>query len=124
MQFNLSIVLEAAIDSKDPVSSALMKRLLWLGDVDRRDGPATTFPRCDYVVVTEPDCTHMDIREQQVVVYLADSIKAGTGLGVNYRKTGHAYKLIDKYEAFIYEKIDNTIDPVDWQGYVDAVNNK
>jgi hypothetical protein len=123
MQFNQSIVFEAARDSKDPVSSALMDRLLLLGDVDRRDGPAIAFPSCDYVVVTEPVSTHLSIREQQVIVYLADSINAGTGLGANYRKTGQSYKLIDNYQAFIYEKV-SPIDPVDWQDYVDAVNNK
>ena len=123
IQLNQSIVFEAAGDSKDPMSSALMDRLLSLGDVDRRDGPATTFPRCDYVVVTDPVSTHMGIREQQVVAYLADSINAGTGLGVNYRKTGQSYKLIDNYQAFIYEKV-SPIDPVDWQGYVSAVKNK
>jgi hypothetical protein len=124
MQFNQSIVLELAKASKDTMSSALKERFLRLGEVDRRDGPATTFPRCDYVVVTDPVSTTMDIREQQVIVYLADSIKAGAGLGANYRKIGNAYRLIGKYQAFIYEKIGNTIDPVDWQGYVDAVNNK
>jgi len=123
IQLNHSIVLEVARDSKDPMSLTLMGRLLWLGDVDRRDGPGIAFPRCDYVVVTEPVSIHMRIREQQVVVYLADSLKAGTGLGANYCKIGHAYTLIDKYQAFIYEKV-GSIDSIDWQGYVDAVKNK
>ncbi|MGA2224767.1 MAG: hypothetical protein ABSH41_10030 [Syntrophobacteraceae bacterium] len=123
MQFNQSIVFEVARNSKDPMSSALMDRFLWLGDVDRRDGPAIAFPSCDYVVITEPVSTHLSIREQQVIVYLADSIKAGTGLGANYRKTGHPYSLMDKCQALVYEKV-TPMDNIDWNGYVDAVNNK
>lgn len=123
VQLNQSIVLEHANALGGKAVGPLMSHFVGMGDVDRRDGPATHFPDCRYVVVTDPVETHLDVSEQQVIAYLASSIIQGKGLGRSYRPTGDEYPLENGRRAFIVERVQ-PIDPADWAQYLDAVTKK
>ncbi|SAL59047.1 hypothetical protein AWB65_05269 [Caballeronia humi] len=120
---NQSIVVALAKMGDQSRFSQLWTHFTWLGDVDRRDGPALSFPNCEYVVVTDPPSTHLSVMEQQVVAYLSTSLLSGSGLGASYEPTGQKYRLAQGYCAFIYRKI-KAIPPDEWQRYLTAVTQK
>jgi hypothetical protein len=120
VQLNYSIVRETAKMAGDSSLLALFSINPTLGDVDRRDGAALAFPQCEYVVITEPVNIHLDIREQQVIAYLAQAIQSRTGIGASYSPTGQTYQLEQGYRALIYRKT-GPIRPDDWQRYLQAV---
>ncbi|KXU91592.1 hypothetical protein CR51_31820 [Caballeronia megalochromosomata] len=120
---NQSIIVALAKMDDKSTFTQLWTHFTWLGDVDRRDGPALSFPNCEYVVVTDPPSTHLSVTEQQVVAYLSTSLLSGRGLGASYEPTGQKYRLAQGYCAFIYRKI-KAIPPDEWQRYITAVTQK
>jgi hypothetical protein len=120
---NQSIVIALAKTDDKTAFQQLWTHFTWLGDVDRRDGPALSFPNCEYVVVTDPASTHLSVKEQQVVAYLSTSLLSGSGLGASYEATGQQYRLAQGYRVFIYRKL-RPIPPDEWQRYLTAVTQK
>jgi hypothetical protein len=123
VELNQSIIIQLAKALDDSASQTLVSSVIVLGDVDRRDGPAVNFQKCDYVVVTDPLNKHLAEQEQQVVLYLAKAIELQQGLGVNYRRTGQTYSLDHGYKASVYERV-GTISQNDWADYLKAVEKK
>ncbi len=117
---NQQVVFEDARNSGTFTRSPFASQFVWLGDVDRRDGPARDFPRCDYAVLSTPVNLHLGVERQQVIAYLDQQIKSGIGLGGSFRPTGQSYSLMDGYQAQIYQRT-GPFNPEDWDRYLTAV---
>jgi hypothetical protein len=66
---------------------------------------------------------HLAREEQQSIAYLDAAIKSGVGIGAAFRATDQRYRLIDGFEARLYQRIA-PIAPEDLRGYSDAVTKK
>ncbi|MFD1557816.1 hypothetical protein ACFSHT_19655 [Paraburkholderia silviterrae] len=120
---NGSTIAESAISFGETARYPIAQKQLWLGDVDRRDGPAINFLSCDVAVVGNKDFTHLSPGEQQVIVYLANAVNSGQGIGASFQETGQTYDLDGGVQARLFRRIA-PIQVGDWRQYVKAVNHR
>lgn len=118
--FNSSTVMESAIDFGETARYPFAEKQVWLGDVDRRDGPAMNFLSCDVAAVGNKDMAHLSPSEQQVIVYLANAINSGKGIGASFQETGQTYELDGGVQVRLFRRIA-PIQAGDWQQYIQAV---
>jgi hypothetical protein len=123
MPMNRTVIRENALTLAPITNSLLGDKFIWLGDVDRRDGFMPEVATCDVAVLTTPVLLHLAREEQQSIAYLDAAIKSGVGIGAAFRATDQRYRLIDGFEARLYQRIA-PIAPEDLRGYSDAVTKK
>ena len=78
--------------------------ILYMADVDKRDGFSWNVLTADYLVVGDPVQTHLGEENQQVVAYLAHAVLEGTGVGTAYEPLEISFPLQKDTTARIYRR--------------------
>ena len=78
--------------------------ILYMADVDKRDGFSWNVLTADYLVVGDPVQTHLGEENQQVVAYLAHAVLEGTGVGTAYEPMEMSFPLQKDVTARVYRR--------------------
>jgi hypothetical protein len=99
---NLSIIASNGVLNDDMLDTLSDHKLLiyCAPQVDLRDGIRLSVFTVDYIVVTDPTCTHLAAKDQQVITIPAEYVKSGKGIGRAYKRLPESY-----VTAYIYERV-------------------
>lgn len=103
---NQDIILNAEDSLNAGKSSGIDREsyLVFLSQVDRRDGFPEGVLKCDYLVVADPVQIHLGEDDQQCIVLPARLILENRGIGAAFSREEKEYKLQDGVEVSIYRK--------------------
>lgn len=79
-------------------------KLLYMADVDKRDGFAWNVLSADYLIVTDPVQTHLGEENQEIVALLAHDLLDGTGPGAAFRPLKVRFSLEGGIKVYVYER--------------------
>ncbi len=112
----VGVVASSLVINSDLLSNVAWSANLWrneedshtqfcyMGDVDKRDGFSWGVLDADYLVVASPAQTHLQPENQRVIVYLAEEVLKGQGVGKAYQKLPDNYSLKDGVSVYIYKR--------------------
>lgn len=84
----------------------LAQRMIWLGDVDSRDGPPwRALAQCEIILVGSPPQTHLGIGRQRSVVLPAQDLISGKGIGVAYERFPVTFSLDENTEVIPFRRV-------------------
>lgn len=88
-----------------PESEGPKTKMLYVSDVDKRDGFSWNVLCADYLIVTDPVQTHLGEENQQVMALLAYDLLDGTGSGAAFKPLRTRFMLSDDITVYIYERV-------------------
>lgn len=86
------------------VSDVSRSYLVYLPDVDQRDGWSDALFGCDIIAVADPPQTHLGEENQAVVVLPARELLSGEGIGKGFRRLDESFCLSGGVTVYIFEK--------------------
>lgn len=86
------------------VSDISRNYLVYLPDVDQRDGWSDALFDCDIIAVADPPQTHLGEENQEVVVLPAKELLSGEGIGRAFRQLDKSFSLDGGVKVYIFEK--------------------
>lgn len=86
------------------VSDTPRSYLIYLPDVDQRDGWSDALFKCDILAVADPPQTHLGEENQAVVVLPAKDLLSGEGIGKAFRRLDKSFSLDGGVTVYIFEK--------------------
>lgn len=86
------------------VSDVSRSYLVYLPDVDQRDGWSDALFECDIIAVADPPQTHLGEDNQAVVVLPARELLSGEGIGKAFRRLDERFTLDGGVTVYIFEK--------------------
>ena len=86
------------------VSDTPRSYLVYLPDVDQRDGWSDALFKCDILAVADPPQTHLGEENQAVVVLPAKDLLSGEGIGKAFRRLDKSFSLDGGVTVYIFEK--------------------
>ena len=86
------------------VSDVPRSYLVYLPDVDLRDGWSDALFECDIIAVADPPQTHLGEDNQAVVVLPARELLSGEGIGEAFRRLDERFTLDGGVTVYIFEK--------------------
>ena len=92
------------------VSDILRNYLVYLPDVDQRDGWSDALFKCDILAVADPPQTHLGEENQAVVVLPAKELLSGEGIGKAFRRLDKSFSLDGGVTVYIFEKTRDLTD--------------
>lgn len=92
------------------VSDISRNYLVYLPDVDQRDGWSDALFRCDIIAVADPPQTHLGKENQAVVVLPAKELLSGEGIGKAFRRLDKSFSLDGGVTVYIFEKTRDLTD--------------
>ncbi len=96
----------------------LAHRIIWLGDVDSRDGPPSrALTQCEIVLVGTPPQTHLGVQKQYSVVVPWQDLISGGGIGAAYERLPNSFRLDDQTEVVPFRRVR----PLEEREYQDLV---
>lgn len=87
-----------------PAGEGQKTKMLYVSDVDKRDGFSWNVLSADYLIVTDPVQTHLGEENQQVMALLAHDLLDGTGPGAAFRPLRQQFTLTGGVKVYIYER--------------------
>jgi len=93
----------ASLNPTRPLTPA--EHILFLPDVDRRDGRPYDIVYADYILVTNPIQTHLALSEQRVVLFPAQMLLTGTGFAEAFERMDTTFILRDGVRVYIFRRI-------------------
>lgn len=87
-----------------PEGDGTKTKLLYMADVDKRDGFAWNVLSADYLIVTDPVQTHLGEENQEIVALLAHDLLDGTGPGAAFQPLKVRFNLDGGIKVYIYER--------------------
>lgn len=87
-----------------PLREGPKTRMLYVADVDKRDGFSWNALSADYLIVANPVQTHLGEDNQQVMALLAHDLLDGTGPGAAFRPLKTKFTLQNGAKISIYER--------------------
>lgn len=79
-------------------------KMLYVSDVDKRDGFSWNALSADYLIVANPVQTHLGEENQQVMALLAHDLLDGTGPGAAFRPMKSRFTLAGGIQVYVYER--------------------
>ena len=79
-------------------------KMLYVSDVDKRDGFSWNVLSADYLITTDPVQTHLGEENQQIIALLAHDLLDGTGPGAAFRPLRQQFTLTGGVKVYIYER--------------------
>ncbi len=79
-------------------------RMIYVADVDKRDGFSWNALGADYLIVANPVQTHLGEDNQQVMALLAHDLLDGTGPGAAFQPLRTKFTLSNGAQIYIYER--------------------
>lgn len=92
------------------VSDTPRSYLVYLPDVDQRDGWSDALFKCDILAVADPPQTHLGEENQAVVVLPAKELLSGEGIGKAFRRLDKSFSLDGGVTVYIFEKTRDLTD--------------
>ena len=86
------------------VSDTPRSYLVYLPDVDQRDGWSDALFKCDILAVADPPQTHLGEENQAVMVLPAKDLLSGEGIGKAFRRLDKSFSLDGGVTVYIFEK--------------------
>lgn len=103
-----------------PEGDGLKTEMLYVADVDKRDGFAWNALTADYLIVTDPVQTHLGEENQQIVSLLAHDLLDGTGPGAAFQPMRQQFTLAGDIKVYIYERTRD-VRPEEYQSVSDRL---
>jgi len=89
--------------------------LLWIQQVDRRDGVPYSILEADYVITTVPTALHLAPDEQLVVSMPNEAMLADTPFSAAFRRLDRTFQLQGDLTVYVFERTrPNTAEEIDW----------
>lgn len=104
LAFNNNTYENLLISLDIPEGDGPMTKLLYMADVDKRDGFAWNVLSADYLIVTDPVQTHLGEENQEILALLAHDLLDGTGPGAAFQPLKVRFNLDGGIKVYIYER--------------------
>ncbi len=87
-----------------PEGNTPRTKLLYMADVDKRDGFAWNVLSANYLIVTDPVQTHLGEENQLLVTLLARDLLDGTGPGAAFKPLNARFTLAGGVKVYVYAR--------------------
>jgi len=95
-------------------------QMIYVADVDKRDGFSWNALGADYLIVANPVQTHLGEGNQQVMALLAHDLLDGTGPGAAFQPLRTKFTLSNGAKIYIYERT-RSVTAEEYQGVSDRL---